>query len=97
MATLLASSPRPSLACAASQGFTGSLSSLSKVSGIASLQTKPVAAGSGLTVGDRVLVSGSKSGILKYVGETDFAKGTWAGIALDDALGKNDGAVAGKR
>ena len=28
MATPLASSPRPSLACAASQGFTGSLSSL---------------------------------------------------------------------
>ena len=50
-----------------------------------------------LSYGDRVLVSGSKSGILRYIGETDFAKGDWAGIELDDPLGKNDGAVAGKR
>lgn len=48
-------------------------------------------------MGDRVMVSGSKPGILKYVGETDFAKGVWAGVELDEALGKNDGAVAGKR
>ena len=51
----------------------------------------------GVVPGDRVLVSGSKAGVLKYVGETDFAKGTWAGVELDEALGKNDGAVAGKR
>ncbi|KAK7455724.1 hypothetical protein BaRGS_00039464 [Batillaria attramentaria] len=51
----------------------------------------------GLKIGDRVLVSGSKPGVLKYVGETDFAKGVWAGVELDEALGKNDGAVAGKR
>jgi dynactin complex subunit len=48
-------------------------------------------------MGDRVMVSGSKPGVLKYVGETDFAKGVWAGVELDEALGKNDGAVAGKR
>ncbi|KAK7088112.1 hypothetical protein V1264_022072 [Littorina saxatilis] len=55
------------------------------------------AARAGLKIGDRVLVSGSKAGVLKYVGETEFAKGSWAGVELDDALGKNDGAVAGKR
>ena len=48
-------------------------------------------------VGDRVLVGGAKMGLLKYVGRTDFAKGIWAGIELDEAIGKNDGAVAGKR
>ncbi|XP_071094158.1 CAP-Gly domain-containing linker protein 1-like isoform X2 [Haliotis cracherodii] len=51
----------------------------------------------GVKVGDRVVVSGSKSGILRYVGQTDFAKGEWAGVELDDPQGKNDGAVAGKR
>jgi len=43
------------------------------------------------------LVGGAKMGLLKYIGRTDFAKGIWAGIELDDAIGKNDGAVAGKR
>lgn len=50
-----------------------------------------------LKVGDRVLVSGSKLGTLRYIGPTDFAKGEWAGVELDDPVGKNDGAVAGKR
>ena len=58
---------------------------------------RAAAARAGLKLGERVLVSGSKAGVLKYVGETDFAKGTWAGVELDEALGKNDGAVAGKR
>ena len=45
----------------------------------------------------KVLVSGSKPGVLRYIGETDFAKGVWAGVELDEPYGKNDGAVAGKR
>ncbi|XP_068188278.1 CAP-Gly domain-containing linker protein 2 isoform X2 [Antennarius striatus] len=50
-----------------------------------------------LRVGDRVLVGGSKMGVIRYIGETDFAKGEWCGVELDEPLGKNDGAVAGTR
>ncbi|XP_023816213.1 CAP-Gly domain-containing linker protein 1 isoform X2 [Oryzias latipes] len=50
-----------------------------------------------LRLGDRVLVSGSKAGVVRFLGETDFAKGDWCGVELDEPLGKNDGAVAGAR
>lgn len=51
----------------------------------------------GLTVGCRVLVGGTKTGTLRYLGLTEFAKGVWAGVELDEPQGKNDGALSGKR
>ncbi|XP_029160985.1 CAP-Gly domain-containing linker protein 2 isoform X3 [Nylanderia fulva] len=53
-----------------------------------------------LKIGDRVIVSamqGSKTGVLRYQGPTDFAGGEWYGIELDEPIGKNDGSVSGKR
>ncbi|KAL1452149.1 hypothetical protein WDU94_006453, partial [Cyamophila willieti] len=44
-------------------------------------------------IGDRVYVGGIKSGRIAFIGETKFAPGDWAGIVLDDAVGKNDGTV----
>ncbi|XP_068609022.1 CAP-Gly domain-containing linker protein 1 [Brachionichthys hirsutus] len=50
-----------------------------------------------LRLGDRVLVGCTKAGAVRFLGETDFAKGEWCGVELDEPLGKNDGAVAGTR
>jgi len=48
------------------------------------------------TIGDRVLVGSSQeTGTVKFIGITKFSLGTWIGIALDKALGKNDGTVKG--
>ncbi len=50
-----------------------------------------------LQVGDRVIVSGTKIGILRFSGTTEFAQGEWAGVELEQPIGKNDGSVQGKR
>ena len=42
-------------------------------------------------------VSGSKAGVVRYLGAAEFAKGEWCGVELDEPLGKNDGSVAGAR
>lgn len=42
-------------------------------------------------------VNGSKPGYVHFIGGTQFAPGQWAGIVLDEPIGKNDGSVAGVR
>lgn len=49
------------------------------------------------SVGERVWVNGNKPGYVQFVGGTQFAPGQWAGIVLDEPIGKNDGSVAGVR
>lgn len=44
--------------------------------------------------GDRVEVANRGFGVVRFVGETQFAPGvTWIGVELDAATGKNDGSV----
>lgn len=41
-------------------------------------------------IGEHVWVGGTKPGQIAYIGETQFAPGEWAGIVLDDAIGKQN-------
>jgi len=51
-------------------------------------------------IGVPVLVLSTKGdspekGYIRYVGETEFAQGTWVGVQLDNMKGKNNGTVQG--
>jgi hypothetical protein len=47
-------------------------------------------------VGDRIILENGTTGTLRYLGETSFKKGSWAGIELDElGTGKNSGIVNG--
>ncbi|GLE07036.1 hypothetical protein PINS_up016905 [Pythium insidiosum] len=48
-----------------------------------------------LEVGARVRVFGSHAGVIKFVGRVHYSSGDFVGVALDDAVGKNDGTVKG--
>ncbi|XP_035209523.1 kinesin-like protein KIF13A isoform X3 [Stegodyphus dumicola] len=51
-----------------------------------------------LTVGESVMISPyNKTGVVAYLGPTNFASGPWAGVELDTPTGKNDGTVNGVR
>jgi len=51
-----------------------------------------------LAEGDRVVVDFMKAaGKVRYFGTSHFALGTWVGLELDEAVGKNNGSVSGVR
>uniref|UniRef100_A0A2D4HEV6 CAP-Gly domain-containing protein n=1 Tax=Micrurus lemniscatus lemniscatus TaxID=129467 RepID=A0A2D4HEV6_MICLE len=49
----------------------------------------------GFSIGDRVLVSNVYPGTLKFKGWTNFDKGFWAGVELDEPEGNNNGSYNG--
>ncbi|KAE9346536.1 hypothetical protein PF008_g8236 [Phytophthora fragariae] len=49
-----------------------------------------------LEVGSRVAFGAGKSGVVRFVGETDFASGEWVGIELERPEGKNNGELNGR-
>uniref|UniRef100_A0A8D1WHU6 Kinesin family member 13B n=1 Tax=Sus scrofa TaxID=9823 RepID=A0A8D1WHU6_PIG len=50
-----------------------------------------------LKEGEYVTVGTNKTGIVRFVGPTDFQEGTWVGVELDLPSGKNDGSIGGKQ
>uniref|UniRef100_A0A8D0GPQ8 CAP-Gly domain containing linker protein family member 4 n=1 Tax=Sphenodon punctatus TaxID=8508 RepID=A0A8D0GPQ8_SPHPU len=44
-----------------------------------------------------LLTSSNEMGTIRYIGPADFAPGTWLGLELRSAKGKNDGSVGEKR
>ncbi|KAI9733545.1 MAG: hypothetical protein M1834_003146 [Cirrosporium novae-zelandiae] len=52
---------------------------------------------SAFAVGQTVEIQDGRIATVRFVGATHFAPGSWVGIELEDASGKNDGAVQGQR
>ncbi|EQC39059.1 hypothetical protein SDRG_03267 [Saprolegnia diclina VS20] len=50
-----------------------------------------------MELGSRVLVVGGKTGVVRFLGTTEFAQGDWVGVELDAPEGKNDGEINGVR
>lgn len=47
--------------------------------------------------GQFIELSDGRPATIRFVGDTHFAAGDWIGVELEDASGKNDGAVQGQR
>ena len=88
--------PKPAPAAPANRPLAPPQSS-TQASEYATPSTQAGGVGGALSIGCRVLVGGAKTGTLRYLGPTEFAKGVWVGVELDEAQGKNDGSVSGKR
>ena len=54
---------------------------------------------SGLEIspGSVITLTDGRQGTIRFIGTTHFAVGDWIGVELNDATGKNDGAVQGER
>ena len=52
---------------------------------------------SNFQIGQTVELQDGRTATVQFTGTTHFAAGDWLGVELDDATGKNDGAVQGER
>lgn len=68
----------------------------SDVNGILSSSTSSINS-EDVHVGSRVFLTDRKTGIVRFIGMTQFSPGIWYGIELSRPLGKNDGIVQGVR
>ena len=51
--------------------------------------------GMDVCVGQDVLVNGKHRAVIRYIGRTTFAEGTWIGLELQKPIGKHEGSVLG--
>ena len=52
---------------------------------------------SDLQVGQTIELTDGRTATVRFLGNPHFATGDWVGVELNDASGKNDGAVQGRR
>ena len=52
---------------------------------------------SDLHLGQSIELADGRPAIIRYLGNPHFAAGDWVGVELEEATGKNDGAVQGQR
>lgn len=50
-----------------------------------------------ISPGSVIALTDGRQGTIRFIGTTHFAVGDWIGVELNDATGKNDGAVQGER
>ena len=85
--------PKPSL----SQIATATGSQLDLYAGRVNQTPKVPEPTESFKIGDKIWVGGTKQGTVKYIGDTKFAPGEWAGVELDAATGRHDRSVNAKR
>jgi len=89
-------SPSVISSISATSSSNGIITSLAPKPHQLKLATNPSA---DISVGRRIILptKNNAPGCIQFLGETDFAKGIWVGVELDNPVGKNNGVVASRK